>query len=204
MCQPPTTLPAQISFSLFVEFILSPRILWNSYVCLWNSFSIFVEFIQSICPDLFILLGPLPTSKTLRSWIEQTGAERVVVEPSGRKVDPLDGPSRALTMKYDQLSMLQLEAPDPAWLDVWTQAERAVECKLQTELARLPISVEPKIVRILSEHLPANSLFYCANSMPIRELEWFWKPGNLGRRLFGARGVNGIDGTLGKIGRAHV
>ena len=163
------------------------------------------EFVQSIRPDLFILLGPLPTSKTLRSWIEQTGAERVVVEPSGRKVDPLDGPSRALTLKYDQLSMLQLEAPDPAWLDVWTQAERAVECKLQTELARLPISVEPKIVRILSEHLPANSLFYCANSMPIRDLEWFWKPGNLGRRLFGARGVNGIDGTLGTaLGLAHL
>lgn len=163
------------------------------------------EFIQSICPDLFILLGPLPTSKTLRSWVEQSGAERVVIEPSGRKVDPLDGPSRSLTLNFNELSRLQLGVPDPSWLEVWTQAERAVESKLQTELAQLPISAEPKISRILSEHLPAKSLFYCANSMPIRDLEWFWKPANLGKRLFGARGVNGIDGTLGTaLGLAHL
>jgi len=163
------------------------------------------EFVQSIRPDLFILLGPLPTSKTLRSWIEQSGAARVVIEPSGRKVDPLEGPSRPLTLNYDEMSKLKLGAPDPTWLSVWTQAERTVESSLHTELARLPISAEPKITRVLSEHLPARSLLYCANSMPIRDLEWFWKPGNLGRRLFGARGVNGIDGTLGTaLGLAHL
>ena len=163
------------------------------------------EFVQSIRPDLFIVLGPLPTSKTLRSWIEQSGAERVFIEPRGIKVDPLYGPSQSLTLNYDQLSMLQLGGHDPAWLDLWTQAELVVESKLHTELAELPISTEPKIARILSKHIPANSLLYCANSMPIRDLEWFWKPGNFGRRLFGARGVNGIDGTLGTaLGLAHL
>ena len=40
--------------------------------------------------------------------------------------------------------------------------------------------------------------------MPIRDLEWFWKPSKKKRRLFGARGVNGIDGTMGTaIGIAH-
>ena len=40
--------------------------------------------------------------------------------------------------------------------------------------------------------------------MPIRDLEWFWQKKTSNRRLFGNRGVNGIDGTLGTaIGIAH-
>jgi len=40
--------------------------------------------------------------------------------------------------------------------------------------------------------------------MPIRDLEWFWQPGKQMRKLWGARGVNGIDGTLGTaLGLAH-
>jgi len=40
--------------------------------------------------------------------------------------------------------------------------------------------------------------------MPIRDLEWFWKGSDLGRTLYGNRGVNGIDGTLGTaLGIAH-
>ena len=33
--------------------------------------------------------------------------------------------------------------------------------------------------------------------MPIRDLEWFWAKMPSDRRLFGNRGVNGIDGSLG-------
>jgi 2-succinyl-5-enolpyruvyl-6-hydroxy-3-cyclohexene-1-carboxylate synthase len=40
--------------------------------------------------------------------------------------------------------------------------------------------------------------------MPVRDLEWFWHASQRGRKLFGNRGVNGIDGTLGTaMGLAH-
>jgi len=163
------------------------------------------KFTQSAQPDLFIVLGPLPTSKTLRSWIEQSGAERVVIEPSGRKVDPLTGPSRSLVLPYNQLSQLKLSPPSREWLKKWTDSEKTIDTKWEAEWDQLPFDSEPKIVRILSEKLPKDAFFFCANSMPIRDIEWFWKGGNLKRKLFGARGVNGIDGTLGTaMGLAHL
>ena len=162
------------------------------------------KFRESIKPDQFILLGPLPTSKTLRSWIEESGAPRLVIEPSGRRVDPLLGTSHSIRLNFEQLDRLDLPKSEPRWLEKWTAAEQQVEEKIDLELKKITCDHEPKIARILSEHLPANSNFYCANSMPIRDLEWFWKPSKQRRNLFGARGVNGIDGTLGTaIGIAH-
>jgi 2-succinyl-5-enolpyruvyl-6-hydroxy-3-cyclohexene-1-carboxylate synthase len=162
------------------------------------------KFRESVNPDLFILLGPLPISKTLRSWIEESGVPRLVIEPSGRKVDPLLGTSHSIYLNFDQLHRLNLPQPEPGWLEKWTAAEQLVEEKIDLEFKKISCDHEPKITRILSVDLPSNSNLYCANSMPIRDLEWFWKPSVQNRNLFGARGVNGIDGTLGTaIGIAH-
>jgi 2-succinyl-5-enolpyruvyl-6-hydroxy-3-cyclohexene-1-carboxylate synthase len=162
------------------------------------------KFRESIKPDQFILLGPLPTSKTLRSWIEESGVPRLVIEPSGRKVDPLLGTSHSICLNFEQLDRLGLPKSEPGWLEKWTAAEQLVEEKIDLEFKKISCDHEPKITRILSAHLPSNSNLYCANSMPIRDLEWFWKPSEQKRNLFGARGVNGIDGTLGTaIGIAH-
>jgi len=162
------------------------------------------RFRKSINPDQFILLGPLPTSKTLRTWIEESGAPRLVIEPSGRKVDPLKGTSHSVALSFDRLHHLQLPTPDQAWLKKWIDADESAENKLRLEFQKVSCIHEPKIARILSEHLPENAQLYCSNSMPIRDLEWFWKPSNQKRQLWGARGVNGIDGTLGTaLGIAH-
>ena len=162
------------------------------------------KFKGSIKPDQFIVLGPLPTSKTLRSWIEESGAPRLVIEPSGRIVDPLLGISHSIRLNFDQLHRLDLPQSEPGWLEKWTRAEELVEEKIDLEFEKISCNYEPKISRILSEHLPSNSNLYCANSMPIRDLEWFWKPSEKKRNLFGARGVNGIDGTLGTaLGITH-
>lgn len=162
------------------------------------------EFCKSVSPDQFILLGSLPTSKTLRTWIEESGAPRLVVEPSGRKVDPLCGTSQSTTLNFDQLDNIPLASPEQDWLETWIHAEQSVEKKLSQAFLEIPWIHEPKIARILSEYLPAGSQLYCANSMPIRDLEWFWQPGKQMRKLWGARGVNGIDGTLGTaLGLAH-
>ena len=162
------------------------------------------KFRESLNPDLFILLGPLPTSKTLRLWIEGSGVPRLVIEPSGRKVDPLLGTSHSICLNFEQLDRLELPKSEPGWLEKWTAAEQQVEDKIEREFEEISCDHEPKIARNISEYLPANSNFYSANSMPIRDLEWFWKPSEQRRNLFGARGVNGIDGTLGTaIGIAH-
>jgi 2-succinyl-5-enolpyruvyl-6-hydroxy-3-cyclohexene-1-carboxylate synthase len=63
---------------------------------------------------------------------------------------------------------------------------------------------EAKIPWILAECLPNNTPIFIANSMPIRDTEFFWKPNNQQTIPYFSRGANGIDGTLSTaLGIAH-
>ena len=155
-------------------------------------------------PDAIIQLGPLPTSKTLRAWLEELEVPRAVIEPRDRKVDPLQSPSSSFEVDYPSLSSLNLPPCEPRWTSLWMEAESQVDSKLDDFFERENGWFEGKIAHLLSLHLPAGSQLQVANSMPIRDVEWFWKGSDQGRSLFGNRGVNGIDGTLGTaVGLAH-
>jgi 2-succinyl-5-enolpyruvyl-6-hydroxy-3-cyclohexene-1-carboxylate synthase len=63
---------------------------------------------------------------------------------------------------------------------------------------------ESKVAWLLSQHLPPQTPLFVANSLPVRDVEWFWQPGNLQIQIYCNRGANGIDGTLSTaLGMAH-
>ena len=155
-------------------------------------------------PELIITLGPLPTSKNLRSWIEQTKAERIIIEPRGVKVDPLVTPSHCFQLDYHSIEELELAEQNASWVQAWLEEEEHIEKKLQEQFKNESTLHEAKLVRTLSDILPDDAVLHVANSMPIRDLEWFWRKTSTNRQLFGNRGVNGIDGTLGTaLGLGH-
>ena len=162
------------------------------------------KFAKEANPDLILSLGPLPTSKTLRKWIENTCSKRVVIEPRGIKVDPLSGESIAYQMPYEKLCEIDMPTSAKGWLDLWQKAEEKVNAKISKALAEKHSVFEGKLAYLLSLHMPDRSNLLVANSMPIRDLEWFGQKNTSNRKLFGNRGVNGIDGTLGTaMGIAH-
>jgi 2-succinyl-5-enolpyruvyl-6-hydroxy-3-cyclohexene-1-carboxylate synthase len=55
---------------------------------------------------------------------------------------------------------------------------------------------ESKLPWLLSQYLPPKTIVFVANSTPVRDVEWFWRPNDLEVQLFCNRGANGIDGTL--------
>jgi 2-succinyl-5-enolpyruvyl-6-hydroxy-3-cyclohexene-1-carboxylate synthase len=161
-------------------------------------------FRQKAQPDAILQLGPLPTSKTLRKWLGELDVPRVVIEPRGKNVDPLTSPSSSFDPDYSVISSLTLPECEKGWTDLWVESEKQVESKLDLFFRDEVDWFEGKLTRMLSTQLPKGAQLHVANSMPIRDLEWFWKGSNLGRTLFGNRGVNGIDGTLGTVlGLAH-
>ena len=161
-------------------------------------------FIKENRPDLIIILGPLPTSKTLRNWVDQSGAKRIIIEPRGISVDPLASPSQSFSIQFPNLSSVHLPNCEEGWVESWQSSEKRVEEKLNVAFSeRLPF-FEGKLSHILSQYLPPGSILQVANSMPIRDIEWFWSGSDKDRKIFGNRGVNGIDGTLGTaLGLAH-
>jgi len=156
-------------------------------------------------PDAVLSLGSLPTSKTLRAWLNELDLPTWVVEPSGRNVDGLHRRTVHLACDFEELaeSLPKVEADD-GWLESWTKAETQVEAKLSEAFSQIENLFEGKVAHLLSNALPADSDLVVANSMPIRDVEWFWQPGKGKRRLWGNRGANGIDGTLSTaLGVAH-
>ena len=161
-------------------------------------------FSKVVVPDLIFVLGPLPTSKTLRKWIELCKAKRIVIEPRGINVDPLSSPSLCFQMDYELLCNPRFPAPEKEWCKAWKDAERNVENKFDHAFKKELPRFEGKLIYLLSLHMPSNAILQVGNSMPIRDLEWFWQPGKHNRKLFGNRGVNGIDGTISTaLGIAH-
>jgi 2-succinyl-5-enolpyruvyl-6-hydroxy-3-cyclohexene-1-carboxylate synthase len=162
------------------------------------------SLLEKLKPELIIVLGPLPTSKKLRSWIDQTNAKRIIIEPRGIKVDPLTSESTSFELDFGTLQDLEVGKPNSAWVQAWLDAEQYMDDKIQAHLDSQDSIHEAKLARTLSLALPDDAVLHVANSMPIRDLEWFWKKGSTNRKLFGNRGVNGIDGTLGtSLGLAH-
>ena len=138
-------------------------------------------FCQKARPDAILQLGPLPTSKTLRKWLGEQDVPRVVIEPRGRNVDPLSSPSVSLDLDYPVISTLDLPVCEAGWTELWTESDKQVESKLDRFFANENDWFEGKLTRLLSTHLPKDSQLHVANSMPIRDLEWFWKGSDLER-----------------------
>ncbi|XZN93330.1 MAG: 2-succinyl-5-enolpyruvyl-6-hydroxy-3-cyclohexene-1-carboxylic-acid synthase [Microcoleus sp.] len=90
------------------------------------------------------------------------------------------------------------------YLQLWHNTETQVRQAIDQKISAIQNIIEPKVSWLLSQILPAGTPIFIANSMPVRDVEFFWKPNNLEIQPFFNRGANGIDGTLSTaLGIAH-
>lgn len=164
---------------------------------------------ELLVPQQVIQVGELPTSKELRLWFQGTQPQRWVIDPGDQNLDPLHGPTRFLRLHLGQLvKALRLQKPvaslPSAYLQQWQTAETQARQFLDTELAAISDLQAPKLAWLMPQVLPEGTPIFIANSMPVRDLEWFWPLGDRRLRPFFNRGANGIDGILSTaLGIAH-
>ncbi|MGP1384007.1 MAG: 2-succinyl-5-enolpyruvyl-6-hydroxy-3-cyclohexene-1-carboxylic-acid synthase [Thainema sp.] len=90
------------------------------------------------------------------------------------------------------------------YLQQWQQAERQQRHYIDTTLTQTDEWLESKLIWQLAQVLPTNTPLFIANSMPVRDVEWFWPPSDRNIQPYFNRGANGIDGTLSTaLGIAH-
>ncbi|WP_228057469.1 thiamine pyrophosphate-dependent enzyme, partial [Tychonema sp. LEGE 07203] len=95
-------------------------------------------------------------------------------------------------------------SPSNQYLQLWHNAEIQVRQTIDQKISEINNIIEPKVSWLLSQILPLGTPIFIANSMPVRDVEFFWKPNNLEIKPFVNRGANGIDGTLSTaLGVAH-
>jgi len=90
------------------------------------------------------------------------------------------------------------------YLQLWHNTETQIRQTIDQKLSAIQNIIEPKVSWLLSQILPPGTPIFIANSMPVRDVEFFWKPNHLEIKPFFNRGANGIDGTLSTaMGIAH-
>ncbi|MBD2016423.1 2-succinyl-5-enolpyruvyl-6-hydroxy-3-cyclohexene-1-carboxylic-acid synthase [Microcoleus sp. FACHB-53] len=215
---------------------------------------------QPLTPKMVIQIGELPTSKELRTWLDQTQPQRWIIDPSHHNLDPLHGktthlrttieqlvttlppiqkardtvgeltdgsdPSPTPPLRGDGLSGTPFpcreggrgvrfsefannigklwEHPTSGYLKQWCELETQVRSAVDQKMATMTQLFEGKVAWLLSQILPPETPLFIANSMPVRDVEFFWKPNKRRIQPFFNRGANGIDGTLSTaLGMAH-
>lgn len=159
-----------------------------------------------LIPEFVVQIGELPTSKQLRKWLEFFKPQRWIVEKGDGNFDPLHGPTIHLRLSVEQLveNFYLASELDRTYLDSWRNADRKVREAIAKKMTSIKEIFEPKIPWIISQILPPKTPLFIANSMPVRDVEYFWVVNDSEIQPFFNRGANGIDGTLSTaLGIAH-
>ncbi|MBI3884341.1 MAG: 2-succinyl-5-enolpyruvyl-6-hydroxy-3-cyclohexene-1-carboxylic-acid synthase [Opitutae bacterium] len=156
-------------------------------------------------PDFVLCLDGWPTSKVLRGWLAASDAEVVLADPRPVNSDALHGRTRRLRCSVEDLAAaVEPGAKAGSWLARWVRLEKRTRGQLDAALGRTTKLFEGRASRLLQQLLPAQTPVVIANSMPVRDAEYFWGAGHRRLEVYFSRGANGIDGTLSTaLGVAH-
>ena len=78
-----------------------------------------------------------------------------------------------------------------AWQQIESDSRQQLD-KVQEE----PTLFEGRTIHVLQHMMPHEGQILVANSMSIRDMDYFWASGRSQARVYGNRGTNGIDGTV--------
>lgn len=163
------------------------------------------QLAKQLAPEMVIQVGEMPTSKELRNWIDATQPRRWVIDNSDQNLDPLHGRTTHLRISVEDIKVEERNLSFSSdYGKKWCDAETQVRLVVDQTMGKIDEIIESKAAWLISQILPPGTPLFIANSMPVRDVEYFWKPNNLGVRSHFNRGANGIDGTLSTaLGMAH-
>ncbi|MEH1897024.1 MAG: 2-succinyl-5-enolpyruvyl-6-hydroxy-3-cyclohexene-1-carboxylic-acid synthase [Nostoc sp.] len=163
------------------------------------------QLAKLLAPEMVIQVGEMPTSKELRTWIDGTQPRRWVIDKSDQNLDPLHGRTTHLRISVEDIKVEEINLSlSSDYLQQWCDVETKVRLAVDQTMGKIDEIIESKAAWLISQILPPGTPLFIANSMPVRDVEYFWKPNNLGVRSHFNRGANGIDGTLSTaLGIAH-
>ena len=148
-------------------------------------------------PDCVIQFGQIVVSKRVQQMIASwTDVEYIEVNPTMDSMNPTGKTTMHMQASIDVFTNLYgVKNDSPAYLGKWQHLETAGKEQLGTAIEE-PSCFEGRTIRDLQQHISDNAQVLVANSMSIRDFDYFWFSGESSAVLYGNRGVNGIDGTI--------
>lgn len=156
---------------------------------------------KELAPEVVVRLGGPLASRVVGEWSAASGAIEIAVAGTDGWIDPHGTANVVLSVDADGLlaawadERARVEPVDGGtwrqrWIDLGDLAAAAVDrC-----LSPVPLA-EPSVARALAAALPEGASLVVSSSMPIRDLEWYGRPGSP-ITVQANRGANGIDGVV--------
>ncbi len=156
-------------------------------------------------PDHVLCLHDWPTSKALRQWLQAGDVAVTLVSSHVQNPDALHNRTSLVRCHVETLNgAITAGAKPRGWLASWLDAERKLGRRLARAVAATEGRFEGRACALLPGLLPKGTPVFVANSMPVRDLEYFCPANRRGLAVHCNRGANGIDGTLSTaLGVAH-
>src|SRR5690606_13593165 len=163
---------------------------------------------EELVPDVLLRFGAMPVSKPLLQYMNKhTEARHIVIDEAGWRDPTLLISDRVLAEPITLCEQLNdwltqhdtnRRAADSSWLKRWQQVQlttaqvlsEAAEKEYDSEL------FEGTAVAELQQLMKHGSTLFVGNSMPIRDVDSFWRNDARSVRVMANRGANGIDGLV--------
>lgn len=148
-------------------------------------------------PDCVIQFGQIVVSKRVQQMVASwDNVEYIEVYPTMDSMNPMGKTTIHMQASIDMFTYLfAVKNESNAYLNRWQRLDVAGKAQLSTAIEE-PSCFEGRTIRELQQHIPDNSQVLVANSMTVRDFDYFWLSGESDAVLYGNRGVNGIDGTV--------
>ena len=148
-------------------------------------------------PDCVIQFGQIVVSKRVQQMIASwTDVEYIEVNPTMDSMNPTGKTTIHMQASIDVFTHLYGKNNNSdTYLNIWRRLDQAGKKQLSLAIDE-PHCFEGRTIRELQKLISEDGQIFVANSMSIRDFDYFWFSGESKAVLYGNRGVNGIDGTI--------
>ena len=152
---------------------------------------------RELKPDCVIQFGQIVVSKRVQQMIASwTDVEYIEVNPTMDSMNPTGKTTMHVQASIDVFTHLHgKNNSSDTYLNIWRRLDQEGKKQLSTAIDE-PHCFEGRTIRELQKQIPEDGQIFVANSMTIRDFDYFWFSGEAKAVLYGNRGVNGIDGTM--------
>lgn len=173
---------------------------YEKVISTYDAFLAHHERWEELRPDVVIQLGQIPVSKRIQQWMETlTDIDYITVSPNAEVVNPSLTTTIHVMASVDvflwEMSLGISVAQDLEYVRVW----QGIESNSREQLDKVqeePNLFEGRTIHMLQQMMPDEGQLLVANSMSIRDMDYFWATGRSQAMVCGNRGTNGIDGTV--------
>jgi 2-succinyl-5-enolpyruvyl-6-hydroxy-3-cyclohexene-1-carboxylate synthase len=149
-------------------------------------------------PNWILRFGGTPVSRAVENWLVRSrGTPQFVITRHQPASDPSATATHMMTAHPESLCRALATLPassDARWLEAFAKLDRAAACAAREACG--DGLFEGSLVRALVAALPTRTPLLLGNSLTVRAADWFAGKSAKPLRLFGNRGVSGIDGNL--------